>query len=181
MITSFWPRWHRTAPCRALGYQPRQTPAGIRGPGRRFRRCWRRIPAGRQPRKACPTTGNRSPPGWVQTSPPASPAAPLWVAEPAPNSRRAPNDLAGCPVLLVNPRLPLSTGPVFKAWDGVDRGPDAARQRARDCACDGPQRSGGACDQRSAPSSLTCAGRAARHRAVAGTHVGFGRNLLCAV
>jgi 4-diphosphocytidyl-2-C-methyl-D-erythritol kinase len=32
------------------------------------------------------------------------------------------NDLAGMPVLLVNPRLPLSTGPVFKLWDGVDRG-----------------------------------------------------------
>lgn len=31
--------------------------------------------------------------------------------------------LAGTPVLLVNPRLPLSTGPVFKAWDGQDRGP----------------------------------------------------------
>ena len=34
-----------------------------------------------------------------------------------------PNDLAGMAVLLVNPRVPLSTGPVFKAWDGVDRGP----------------------------------------------------------
>ncbi|WP_370178440.1 4-(cytidine 5'-diphospho)-2-C-methyl-D-erythritol kinase [Alteriqipengyuania sp.] len=33
------------------------------------------------------------------------------------------NDLAGMPVLLVNPRVPLSTGPVFKAWDGQDRGP----------------------------------------------------------
>ena len=33
------------------------------------------------------------------------------------------NDLAGMAVLLVNPRMPLSTGPVFKAWDGVDRGP----------------------------------------------------------
>lgn len=33
------------------------------------------------------------------------------------------NDLAGTPVLLVNPRIPLSTGPVFKAWDGVDHGP----------------------------------------------------------
>ncbi len=33
------------------------------------------------------------------------------------------NDLAGMPVLLVNPRVPLSTGPVFKAWDGVDSGP----------------------------------------------------------
>ncbi|WP_184242411.1 4-(cytidine 5'-diphospho)-2-C-methyl-D-erythritol kinase [Novosphingobium chloroacetimidivorans] len=32
------------------------------------------------------------------------------------------NDLAGTPVLLVNPRLPLPTGPVFKAWDGIDRG-----------------------------------------------------------
>ena len=33
------------------------------------------------------------------------------------------NDLAGIAVLLVNPRLPLATGPVFKRWDGVDRGP----------------------------------------------------------
>lgn len=31
--------------------------------------------------------------------------------------------LAGTPVLLVNPRVPLSTGPVFKAWDGIDHGP----------------------------------------------------------
>jgi 4-diphosphocytidyl-2-C-methyl-D-erythritol kinase len=33
------------------------------------------------------------------------------------------NDLAGTAVLLVNPRVPLPTGPVFKAWDGIDRGP----------------------------------------------------------
>ena len=33
------------------------------------------------------------------------------------------NDLAGCAVLLVNPRMPLATGPVFAAWDGEDRGP----------------------------------------------------------
>jgi 4-diphosphocytidyl-2-C-methyl-D-erythritol kinase len=33
------------------------------------------------------------------------------------------DDLAGTPVLLLNPRVPLSTGPVFKAWDGLDRGP----------------------------------------------------------
>lgn len=33
------------------------------------------------------------------------------------------NDLAGTPVLLVNPRIPLATGPVFAAWDGLDRGP----------------------------------------------------------
>ncbi|WP_126172552.1 4-(cytidine 5'-diphospho)-2-C-methyl-D-erythritol kinase [Altericroceibacterium xinjiangense] len=33
------------------------------------------------------------------------------------------NDLAGAPVLLVNPRVPLTTGPVFAAWDGTDRGP----------------------------------------------------------
>ena len=32
------------------------------------------------------------------------------------------NDLAGRAVLLVNPRVPLPTGPVFDAWDGVDRG-----------------------------------------------------------
>lgn len=39
----------------------------------------------------------------------------------------AENDLVGTPVLLVNPQVPLSTGPVFKAWasvgDGIDRGP----------------------------------------------------------
>lgn len=33
------------------------------------------------------------------------------------------NDLAGTWVLLVNPGIPLATGPVFKAWDGIDRGP----------------------------------------------------------
>jgi 4-diphosphocytidyl-2-C-methyl-D-erythritol kinase len=32
------------------------------------------------------------------------------------------NDLSGTPVLLVNPRVPLSTGPVFKAWDQIDHG-----------------------------------------------------------
>ena len=31
------------------------------------------------------------------------------------------NDLAGTPVLLVNPRVPVPTGPVFAAWDGEDR------------------------------------------------------------
>jgi len=33
------------------------------------------------------------------------------------------NDLAGSAVLLVNPRVPVPTGPVFAAWDGLDRGP----------------------------------------------------------
>lgn len=32
-------------------------------------------------------------------------------------------DLSGLPVLLVNPRVACLTGPVFKAWDGIDRGP----------------------------------------------------------
>jgi 4-diphosphocytidyl-2-C-methyl-D-erythritol kinase len=31
-------------------------------------------------------------------------------------------DLAGTPVLLVNPRTAVPTGPVFAGWDGVDRG-----------------------------------------------------------
>jgi 4-diphosphocytidyl-2-C-methyl-D-erythritol kinase len=35
----------------------------------------------------------------------------------------ADSSLAGTPVLLVNPRLPLATGPVFAGWDGIDRGP----------------------------------------------------------
>ena len=30
--------------------------------------------------------------------------------------------LAGMPLLLVNPRVPLATGPVFAGWDGIDRG-----------------------------------------------------------
>lgn len=33
------------------------------------------------------------------------------------------NDLAGTHVLLVNPRVPMPTGLVFAAWDGVDQGP----------------------------------------------------------
>jgi 4-diphosphocytidyl-2-C-methyl-D-erythritol kinase len=31
--------------------------------------------------------------------------------------------LTGLGVLLVNPRVAMPTGPVFRAWDGVDRGP----------------------------------------------------------
>lgn len=31
--------------------------------------------------------------------------------------------LAGMPILLVNPRIPLATGPVFAGWDGLDLGP----------------------------------------------------------
>lgn len=30
--------------------------------------------------------------------------------------------LTGMPLLLVNPRLPLGTGEVFRGWDGIDRG-----------------------------------------------------------
>ncbi|WAT18516.1 4-(cytidine 5'-diphospho)-2-C-methyl-D-erythritol kinase [Aurantiacibacter sp. MUD11] len=33
------------------------------------------------------------------------------------------NDMAGMAVLLINPLVPVPTGPVFKAWDGIDRGP----------------------------------------------------------
>jgi 4-diphosphocytidyl-2-C-methyl-D-erythritol kinase len=32
-------------------------------------------------------------------------------------------DLSGTPVLLVNPRVSLSTAEVFAGWDGVDHGP----------------------------------------------------------
>ena len=35
----------------------------------------------------------------------------------------ADEDLAGTPVLLVNPNQPLSTAAVFRGWDGADRGP----------------------------------------------------------
>jgi 4-diphosphocytidyl-2-C-methyl-D-erythritol kinase len=33
------------------------------------------------------------------------------------------SDLSGTPVLIVNPRVPLSTAEVFAGWDGEDRGP----------------------------------------------------------
>lgn len=33
------------------------------------------------------------------------------------------SDLAGIPVLIVNPLIPLSTAAVFAKWDGIDRGP----------------------------------------------------------
>jgi 4-diphosphocytidyl-2-C-methyl-D-erythritol kinase len=33
------------------------------------------------------------------------------------------SDSSGTPVLLVNPRVPLSTAEVFARWDGIDRGP----------------------------------------------------------
>ncbi|NJC33643.1 4-diphosphocytidyl-2-C-methyl-D-erythritol kinase [Sphingomonas jejuensis] len=35
-------------------------------------------------------------------------------------------DLSGLPLLLVNPGVPMPTGPVFAGWDGVDRGPLAS-------------------------------------------------------
>jgi 4-diphosphocytidyl-2-C-methyl-D-erythritol kinase len=34
----------------------------------------------------------------------------------------AEGDIASLPVLLVNPRVAMPTGPVFRGWDGVDRG-----------------------------------------------------------
>ena len=37
--------------------------------------------------------------------------------------REVVDDLAGTPVLLVNPREPLATGPVFRNWHGLDDGP----------------------------------------------------------
>jgi 4-diphosphocytidyl-2-C-methyl-D-erythritol kinase len=33
------------------------------------------------------------------------------------------NDVSGLSCVLVNPMVPLATGPVFSNWDGVDRGP----------------------------------------------------------
>jgi 4-diphosphocytidyl-2-C-methyl-D-erythritol kinase len=39
--------------------------------------------------------------------------------------------VSGAPVLLVNPRLALSTAEVFARWDGVDRGPLNAWQEGR--------------------------------------------------
>lgn len=32
------------------------------------------------------------------------------------------SDVRGLPLLLINPRIPLATGPVFAGWDGRDRG-----------------------------------------------------------
>ncbi|MCB2073258.1 MAG: 4-(cytidine 5'-diphospho)-2-C-methyl-D-erythritol kinase [Novosphingobium sp.] len=46
------------------------------------------------------------------------------------------SDLSGMPVLLVNPGLSQETGPVFRAWDGIDRGP-LPKGDARAMALDG--------------------------------------------
>lgn len=46
------------------------------------------------------------------------------------------NDLAGTPVLLVNPRVPLSTGPVFEAW--ANAGANAGVGQDRGALPDGP-------------------------------------------
>jgi 4-diphosphocytidyl-2-C-methyl-D-erythritol kinase len=43
----------------------------------------------------------------------------------------AADDPAGTPVLLANPRVPLSTAAVFKAWDSEDRGPLADWRHGR--------------------------------------------------
>jgi 4-diphosphocytidyl-2-C-methyl-D-erythritol kinase len=48
----------------------------------------------------------------------------------------ADDSLSGTPVLLVNPRVPLSTGPVFAGWDGADRWP-LPRGDARTIALEG--------------------------------------------
>jgi 4-diphosphocytidyl-2-C-methyl-D-erythritol kinase len=40
-------------------------------------------------------------------------------------------EIAGMPVLLVNPGTQLSTGDVFAAWDGIDRGPLGAWREGR--------------------------------------------------
>jgi 4-diphosphocytidyl-2-C-methyl-D-erythritol kinase len=37
--------------------------------------------------------------------------------------RQLGEELRGKPLLLVNPLVPVATGAVFKAWDGIDRGP----------------------------------------------------------
>lgn len=47
--------------------------------------------------------------------------------------------IAGTPVLLVNPGTQLSTGDVFAAWDGVDRGPLGAWREGRN-DLEGPAR-----------------------------------------
>ncbi len=53
--------------------------------------------------------------------------------EPAPG-------LSGIPVLLVNPGVAVSTGAVFRGWDGVDRGPLFPRHPGPfDAACGGAQ------------------------------------------
>src|SRR3546814_13623407 len=51
-----------------------------------------------------------------------------------------PVDVAGLgdtPVLLANPMVPLATGPVFAAWDGVDRGPSSEARRVGKGGCQG--------------------------------------------
>ena len=65
----------------------------------------------------------RSPRHWALTCPPASQAGLHAVRAGRYATFIDDAALAGAPVLLVNPRIRLATAAVFKAWDGVDRGP----------------------------------------------------------
>ena len=83
------------------------------------------------------------------------------------------------PTLLVNPRPPLSTGPVFQAWDGADRGP-MPQGDARAIALEGR-------NDLESPAIELCPEIAevlAAMRwnfAVSRPYVRFGRDLFCAI
>jgi 4-diphosphocytidyl-2-C-methyl-D-erythritol kinase len=86
------------------------------------------------------------------------------------------DDLAGTPVLLVNPRMPLSTGPVFKAWDGqgVARRPGEHNREGRAQRSRSPRHFAVPGDRRGARG-------AGRNQPVARPHVRLRRDLLCAL
>lgn len=46
------------------------------------------------------------------------------------------NGLSGLPLLLINPRKPVSTAEIFKRWDGIDLGP-LGRGNALQIGCEG--------------------------------------------
>ncbi len=56
-------------------------------------------------------------------------SATVWGEGVGDDLREGP-DLKGRQILLVNPRVAVPTGPVFKLWDGIDRGPLSADWRA---------------------------------------------------
>ena len=88
--------------------------------------------------------------------------------------------LPGTPLLLVNPRVAVPTGAVFRGWDGIDRGAAPERRPARPRPRR-PQRSratrprAGAGDRRGRGDARRRAGRPPV------AHVGLGRDLLRAV
>ena len=152
------------------GAAPRQTTAGRIGDRRRLGRC------GRGAAAADVIVAARSGASRTQVAPTLGSDVPACLLSLAARGEGAGDELSrstsrrslGTPVLLVNPRVALSTADVFAAWNGIDQGPlgdwregrndlEAAGDRARSADRD---RCSPGCRRSRAPTSSACRDRA---------------------